>query len=166
MESAVPGKGRRTAGDPSRRTRAAKYPPLAAVLFLLLAPLVAVAAGLSEAEKRGKRIYLEGKGRRPVFAVLLSAGVKAPGAIFPCINCHLAAGTGQLEGGVQSPDVTWFTLTKEFTGRRPSAPLRWSQNGTIVASCGSSPSRRRRNSGTMSRRTSTPGNRPWRGTGM
>jgi len=120
MESAVPGKGRRTAGDPSRRTRAAKYPPLAAVLFLLLAPLVAVAAGLSEAEKRGKRIYLEGKGRRPVFAVLLSAGIKAPGAVFPCINCHLAAGTGQLEGGVQSADVTWYTLTKEFSGKRPS----------------------------------------------
>ena len=111
--------------------------------MLLLALLAAEAAGgLSEAEKRGKRIYLEGKGRRPVFAVLLSAGVKAPGAVFPCINCHLAAGTGQLEGGVQSADVTWFTMTKEFTGRRPSAPLRWSQNGTIVASCGSSPSRR------------------------
>ena len=111
--------------------------------MLLLALLAAEAAGgLSEAEKRGKRIYLEGKGRRPVFAVLLSAGIKAPGAAFPCINCHLAAGTGQLEGGVQSADVTWFTMTKEFTGRRPSAPLRWSQNGTIVASCGSSPSRR------------------------
>ena len=111
-------------------------------LILLAVVAAASAASLSDAEKRGKRIYLEGKGRHPVFAVLLSAGVKAPGAVFPCINCHLAAGTGQLEGGVQSADVTWFTMTKEFTGRRPSAPLRWSQNGTIVASCGSSPSRR------------------------
>jgi hypothetical protein len=122
-----------------KRKRAA---PLLCFLLLLAATSVAAAAGLTEPVKRGKRIYLEGKGRHPVFAVLLSAGIKAPGPAFPCINCHLAAGTGQLEGGVQSADVTWFTLTKEFSGRRPSAPLRWSQNGTIVASCGSSPSRR------------------------
>jgi ABC-type branched-subunit amino acid transport system substrate-binding protein len=91
----------------------------AAVLLILFAG-AAGAGGLTDAQKRGKRIYLEGKGRHPVFAVLLSAGIKAPGAVFPCINCHLAAGTGQLEGGVQSADVTWFTMTKEFTGRRPS----------------------------------------------
>ena len=63
---------------------------------------------------------MEGKGRHKIAAFLLSAGIKAPGGAFPCINCHLAGGTGQLEGGVQSADVTWFTMTKEFSGRRPS----------------------------------------------
>jgi ABC-type branched-subunit amino acid transport system substrate-binding protein len=92
----------------------------AAVLFLLLAPLAAVAAGLGDPEQRGRRIYMEGKGRHKVSAFLLSAGIKAPGAAFPCINCHLAGGTGQLEGGVQSADITWFQLTKEFSGTRPS----------------------------------------------
>ena len=111
-------------------------------LILLAVVAAASAASLSDAEKRGKRIYMEGQGRQKISAFLLSAGIKAPGAVFPCINCHLAAGTGQLEGGVQSADVTWFTMTKEFTGRRPSAPLHWSQNGTKVASCGSSPYRR------------------------
>ena len=120
MESPVPGKGQGTGGGLARWIHVAKTAFLGAVLFLLLAPLVAVAAGLTDAEKRGKRVYMEGKGRKKISAFLLSAGIKAPGAAFPCINCHLAAGTGQLEGGVQSADVTWFTMTKEFSGKRPS----------------------------------------------
>lgn len=89
----------------------------------LLASSVATAAGLSDAARRGKRIYLEGKGRHKVSAFLLSAGIKAPGTSFPCINCHLAAGAGQLEGGVQSSDITWFNLTKEFSGKRHSGRI-------------------------------------------
>ncbi|MGZ8463862.1 MAG: ABC transporter substrate-binding protein, partial [Candidatus Deferrimicrobiaceae bacterium] len=91
------------------------------VLFLLLAlPFGASAAGLTGAEVRGKRIYLEGKGRRKITAFLPGAGIRAPGAGFPCVNCHLAGGTGQSEGGVRSADLTWFTLTKEYGGPRPS----------------------------------------------
>ncbi|MDH3383320.1 MAG: ABC transporter substrate-binding protein [Deltaproteobacteria bacterium] len=91
-----------------------------AAFFLLLLAGAAAAAGLSDAERRGKRIYLEGKGRHRISAFLLSAGIKAPGSGFPCINCHLSGGTGQLEGGVQSADISWFHLTKEFSGKRPS----------------------------------------------
>ncbi len=87
---------------------------------LLLIAVAAAAAGLTDAQRRGRRIYLEGKGRHKISAFLLGAGVKVPGSGFPCINCHLAGGSGQLEGGVQSADITWFHLTKEFTGRRPS----------------------------------------------
>jgi ABC-type branched-subunit amino acid transport system substrate-binding protein len=104
----------------ARRGRAAKTAFRGAILFLLLIPLASAAAGLSDAEKRGKRIYLEGKGRHRISAFLLGAGIKAPGAGFPCINCHLAGGTGQEEGGVQSADITWFNLNKEFSGKRPS----------------------------------------------
>ncbi|TFG57954.1 MAG: hypothetical protein E4H29_06375, partial [Deltaproteobacteria bacterium] len=91
-----------------------------AAFFLLLLAGAAAAAGLSDAQRRGKRIYLEGKGRHRIAAFLLGAGIKAPGSGFPCINCHLAGGTGQIEGGVQSADISWFTLTKEFSGKRPS----------------------------------------------
>jgi len=90
----------------------------AAVLLGIFA--AEASAGLTDAQRRGKRIYMEGKGRHEVHACLRSAGIRAPGAAFPCINCHRAEGTGQLEGGVQSADITWFTLTKEFPGRRPS----------------------------------------------
>jgi len=94
--------------------------PAALVLAVLFLAAAATAAGLTEAQRRGKRIYMEGKGRHKIFAFLEGAGLRAPGAGFPCINCHLAGGTGQLEGGVQSADITWFHLTKEFSGKRPS----------------------------------------------
>lgn len=81
---------------------------------------VAAQAGLDDARRRGKRIYMKGTGRHKISAVLLGAGIRAPGAGFPCIGCHLAGGTGQLEGGIQSSDITWFTLTKEYSGKRPS----------------------------------------------
>jgi ABC-type branched-subunit amino acid transport system substrate-binding protein len=90
----------------------------AAVLLGVFA--AAASAGLSDTQRRGKLIYMEGKGQHGIHAFLLSSGIRAPGAAFPCINCHLAAGTGQIEGGVQSADITWFILTKEFPGRRPS----------------------------------------------
>ena len=48
---------------------------------------------------RGKRIYMEGKGRKKITAFLPGAGIRAPGAGFPCVNCHLAGGAGQSEGG-------------------------------------------------------------------
>jgi len=91
-----------------------------ALLLLLALPFGASAAGLTGATMRGKRIYTEGKGRGKITAYLPGAGIRAPGSGFPCVNCHLAGGTGQSEGGVRSADIAWFTLTKEYGGRRPS----------------------------------------------
>jgi ABC-type branched-subunit amino acid transport system substrate-binding protein len=91
-----------------------------ALLLLLAFSANAAAAGLTEAQKRGKRIYMEGKGRKRITAFLPEAGLKVPGRGFPCVNCHLAGGAGQLEGGIQSADITWFTLTKEYSGARPT----------------------------------------------
>ena len=88
--------------------------------LLLAFPFGTSAAGLTGAEVRGKRIYMEGKGRKKITAFLPGAGIRAPGAGFPCVNCHLAGGAGQSEGGVRSADITWFTLTKEYGGPRPS----------------------------------------------
>lgn len=89
-------------------------------LLLLLLPSLSGAAGLTAAQERGRRIYHEGKGRKKISAVLLGPGIKAPGQSFPCVSCHLPGGLGQLEGGVQSADITWSTLTKEYSGKRLS----------------------------------------------
>jgi ABC-type branched-subunit amino acid transport system substrate-binding protein len=91
-----------------------------ALLLLLGLAFGASAAGLTDATMRGKRIYMEGKGRGKITASLPGAGVRAPGSGFPCVNCHLAGGAGQSEGGVRSADIAWFTLTKEYGGPRPS----------------------------------------------
>ncbi|HZW35537.1 MAG TPA: ABC transporter substrate-binding protein [Candidatus Deferrimicrobiaceae bacterium] len=88
--------------------------------ILLLSVCAAEAHGLTDAEKRGRRIYMEGRGRKKISAVLAESGFRAPGSGFPCVNCHLAGGTGQFEGGVRSADITWFNLTKEFRGARLS----------------------------------------------
>jgi ABC-type branched-subunit amino acid transport system substrate-binding protein len=92
---------------------------LAALLLPVLA-YGASAAGLTGASMRGKRIYMEGKGRGKITASLPGAGIRAPGSGFPCVNCHLAGGAGQSEGGVLSADISWFTLAKEYGGPRPS----------------------------------------------
>ncbi len=91
-----------------------------AIPLLLALAFEASAAGLTGTATRGKRIYMEGKGRGKITAYLPGAGNRAPGSGFPCVNCHLADGAGQSEGGVRSADITWFTLTKEYRGPRPS----------------------------------------------
>ena len=61
---------------------------------------------------------MEGRGSGRISVILAGAGISAPGKGFPCLNCHLAGGTGQREGGVRSADITWFHLTKEHPGKR------------------------------------------------
>jgi ABC-type branched-subunit amino acid transport system substrate-binding protein len=87
---------------------------------LVLIPALAAAGNLSEAERRGQRIYLEGQGRGSITARLVGPGLTAPGSAFPCASCHLDEGPGVREGGVRAADITHATLTKEFPGVRPS----------------------------------------------
>ncbi|MGE5752307.1 MAG: ABC transporter substrate-binding protein, partial [Deltaproteobacteria bacterium] len=90
------------------------------LLLVLSCAVAAGAAALSAGEARGKRIYLEGEGRHPVFAVLVKPGIKAPGSSFPCVKCHLENGEGQLEGGVRSANIGYYALTSDYPGVRPS----------------------------------------------
>jgi len=110
-----------------RATRAA-----AALLLLLAFAAGAAAERLTEAQRRGKRIYMEGKGRDRITVFLAGAGISAPGKGFPCVNCHLAGGTGQSEGGVRSADIGWFNLTKEYAGRRPTGRVHPAYTGETV----------------------------------
>lgn len=70
---------------------------------------------LSEAEKRGRRIYLRGESGRPITATLGgSDAVEVPAATLSCANCHGADGQGKPEGGVIPSNVTWSSLTKSY----------------------------------------------------
>lgn len=92
----------------------------ASLLLILFLPAAAAAAKLSGAEARGKRIYAEGVGTKPISVVLLGPGIRAKGKAFPCTNCHLPDGRGVREGGVQSSDISYANLTKEYPGTRVS----------------------------------------------
>jgi ABC-type branched-subunit amino acid transport system substrate-binding protein len=110
----------------------------AAVALAILVPLVAAAAGLTPAERRGKQIYHEGRGRGSIAAVLSGPAVTAAGPSFPCSNCHLAEGSGTTEAGVRSADITFATLAKEFRGTRASGRAHppYTEDGLKVAILG------------------------------
>jgi ABC-type branched-subunit amino acid transport system substrate-binding protein len=93
---------------------------LLVVIVLSLLPVLASAAGLSEAARRGRRIYLDGEGRGPIVARLMGPQITALGSAFPCVSCHRADGAGVREAGVTTADITQATLTKDFDGPRPS----------------------------------------------
>jgi ABC-type branched-subunit amino acid transport system substrate-binding protein len=91
------------------------------------------AAGLSELEARGKRLYITGEGSsgEPVTAVLGETGVEVPATALPCAGCHGRDGRGRPEGGVTPSDITWEALTRSYgvrheSGREhPPYTLRW-----------------------------------------
>jgi ABC-type branched-subunit amino acid transport system substrate-binding protein len=68
-------------------------------------------------------IYMEGSGSGKISAFLAGAGIHVPGNGFPCVNCHLAGGAGQSEGGVRSADIVWYNLTKEYADKRPTGRI-------------------------------------------
>jgi ABC-type branched-subunit amino acid transport system substrate-binding protein len=98
-------------------------PVLALFLGCLLAvsPTASFAAALTPQEARGKQIYLEGKSSsgEKIHARVGRSRVKVPGSVMPCGNCHGPDGLGRPEGGVEPPDITWTSLTKEYGHRHP-----------------------------------------------
>jgi ABC-type branched-subunit amino acid transport system substrate-binding protein len=92
----------------------------AALLAALTLPLPSAAARMTEAQTRGKRIYTEGEGNGRIEAFLEGPGITLPGSGFPCVKCHMENGEGTMEGGVLSADITYYNLTKQYPGVRPS----------------------------------------------
>ena len=80
---------------------------------------------LTEQEKRGKFIYLQGTSPsgKEIAAFLGDAATELPGSAMTCANCHGFDGRGNPEGGVTPSDITPETLTKTYgvthvTGRK------------------------------------------------
>lgn len=77
----------------------------------------AQAEQLSEAEQRGKQIYLRGESAGgPEITVMLGGGdTEVPATTFACANCHGLMGEGTTEGGLPSPPLVWPALTSSHT---------------------------------------------------
>lgn len=73
-----------------------------------------VAGGLTDAQKRGKTLYIQGisEGEREVTAMMSGAEVSA--TVLPCVNCHGVDGKGNPEGGVSPSNLTWPILTRNY----------------------------------------------------
>ncbi|HEX4945513.1 MAG TPA: ABC transporter substrate-binding protein [Blastocatellia bacterium] len=95
------------------------------LLFVISALLWSAMASnhrLSEAERRGKRIYLRGEslsGRAIIATLGGNDAVEVPAATLPCAGCHGADGKGKPEGGVLPSNVTWSALTKSYGHTHP-----------------------------------------------
>jgi hypothetical protein len=106
----------------------ALVPALAAALLsglvgLLALPMAASRAGdLSDQERRGRQVYVEGTS--PSGALLSGRlgriGVRLPASAIPCVGCHGPDGRGRAEGGVSPSDITWSNLTKAYGQRHES----------------------------------------------
>ncbi len=91
----------------------------AVVLLWTMGLGTALAAGLSPAEQRGKRIYLEGvsDSGETIMALVGREAVPLPASALPCAGCHGRDGRGRPEGGVIPSDITWAHLTKAYGHR-------------------------------------------------
>ena len=74
------------------------------------------AFALTEAQSRGKQIYLTGESASgsDVSALVGTEGVALPASAAPCANCHGPDGPGRPEGGLLPPDIRWSQLTKIY----------------------------------------------------
>ncbi|MCI0487541.1 MAG: ABC transporter substrate-binding protein [Blastocatellia bacterium] len=83
---------------------------------------------LTPQERRGKQIYLKGKGSssQEIVALLGKDNTEVPGSVLTCAGCHGRDGRGKPEGGITPSDITWPSLTKPYgvahTGGRKHPP--------------------------------------------
>lgn len=98
---------------------------LAALLASLWASSIPFAQDdglLTDAEQRGREIYLSGEsaGEHEITARFGPGRTPVPARALPCSGCHGLDGKGREEGGVFPPDVTWAALTRPDGVRSPS----------------------------------------------
>jgi ABC-type branched-subunit amino acid transport system substrate-binding protein len=109
----------RTMADPASLHRIVGFAgPLSAVILLGL-PSPALQAGdveLTDAERRGKQIYLEGTSPsdRRISVAMGEQRLPLPARAATCGGCHGHDGTGRPESGINPYNVTWKYLTKSY----------------------------------------------------
>lgn len=76
-------------------------------------------AGLTERERQGKQIYLQGTS--PTGGTLNANlnGNELPANALPCAGCHGRDGRGKPEGGVDPSNLQWDELTKPYEVTKP-----------------------------------------------
>lgn len=74
----------------------------------------------SEAERRGKQIYVSGTSDSGVPVTAMLSGTAVPASVLPCGSCHGPGGRGNAEGGVKPSDIRWETLTRTYQNANPS----------------------------------------------
>lgn len=76
----------------------------------------AQSGALSNAEARGREIYLNGKSASggDITAFVGQGLVATPATALPCGGCHGPDGLGRPEGGVVPSNITWGYLTKPY----------------------------------------------------
>jgi ABC-type branched-subunit amino acid transport system substrate-binding protein len=87
--------------------------------------------GLTDQQRRGRQIYLEGTSVTggSIAALIGSSRDTVPASLVSCGNCHGRDGHGRPEGGIEPPDLTWLALGRPIAtaGRRQrpayTAPL-------------------------------------------
>ncbi len=89
-----------------------------ALLLLALAHARAVQAQnpLTEQQRRGKQIYVQGTSPsgKEILAYIGADNVEVPGSTMACANCHGLDGRGKPEGGVIPSNLTWEILTTPY----------------------------------------------------
>lgn len=75
---------------------------------------------LSDAERRGKEIYLRGTSSSGSEIVGRIGEVEVPGSTVSCSGCHGARGEGKTEGGVTAGNLTWSNLVKPYGHEHPT----------------------------------------------
>jgi ABC-type branched-subunit amino acid transport system substrate-binding protein len=100
----------------------------------LFHPILSFAeTSLTNQQQRGKQIYIQGKGQKPVVAYLSGPDIKMPAENFACIQCHKEDGRGGREGGVLAPDITYTQLITPVSGVRPTGRSFLSYNEESLA---------------------------------
>ena len=88
--------------------------------FLMVGLVVTIAQGqierrpLTDAEKRGKALYLRGESSSGKDIVALMGDVDVPATTLTCAGCHGARGEGKTEGGVTAGNLQWSNLAKPY----------------------------------------------------
>jgi ABC-type branched-subunit amino acid transport system substrate-binding protein len=94
--------------------RPRRFAAAAAVLLALFLAPRAAPAELTERERAGRTIYLEGTSPSGGTITAIIGDTVLPGSALRCAGCHGTDGLGRAEGGVLPPEITWRGLAKPY----------------------------------------------------